>query len=145
MSSKFRKEVTDMLRVASIKSVRISPASPWQNGSRNAGSEAVAESFSITRWIKLLTAAVTTDEQQFRITHPFHPLQGQAPLCVASKQWAGERQFIVRRPDGSLCLVPASWTDFLPPDPYLMIGQGRSHFRVEDLVALADLLRGIES
>jgi hypothetical protein len=26
-----------------------------------------------------------------------------------------------------------------------MIGKGRSHFRVEDLIALADMLRGIES
>jgi hypothetical protein len=52
---------------------------------------------------------------------------------------------MILRPNGSLCLVAASWTDFLPPDPYLMIGEGRSHFRVEDLIVLADLLRGIES
>jgi hypothetical protein len=52
---------------------------------------------------------------------------------------------MIRRADGSLCLVPASWTDFLPADPYLLIGEGRSYFRVEDLVALADLLRGIET
>jgi hypothetical protein len=42
-------------------------------------------------------------------------------------------------------LVPASWTDFLPPDPHLMIGEGQSHFRVDDLIALADLIRRIES
>ena len=52
---------------------------------------------------------------------------------------------MIRCADGSLCLVPASWTDFLPPDPYLLIGEGRSYFRVEDLLVLADLLRGIES
>ena len=52
---------------------------------------------------------------------------------------------MIRRPDGSLCLVPASWTDFLPPDPHLMVGEGRSHFRVEDLIALADMLKGIDS
>jgi len=56
----------------------------------------------------------------------------------------GERQFIIQLTNGSLCLVPASWTDFFQPDPYLMIGEGQSHFRVEDLIALADLLRGIE-
>jgi hypothetical protein len=97
------------------------------------------------RWTNVQTAADTANEQHFRIIHPFHPLRGQALICVGSKQQrGGERQFIIRRPDGSLCLVPASWTDFLPPDPYLMIGEGRSHFRVEDLIALADLLRGIE-
>jgi len=52
---------------------------------------------------------------------------------------------MIRRPDGLLCLVPASWTDFLPPDPYLMIGKGRTHFRVEDLIALVDMLGRIES
>ena len=97
-------------------------------------------------WTNLQTAANTATEQHFRIIHPFHPLQGQVPICVGSKQRAGgERQFIIQRTDGSLCLVPASWTDFLPPDPYLMIGEGRSHFRVGDLIALADLLRRIES
>ena len=36
--------------------------------------------------------------------------------------------------------VPISWTDYRPPDPYLQIGQGRSRFRVEDLLALATLV-----
>jgi hypothetical protein len=52
---------------------------------------------------------------------------------------------MIQRPDGSLCLIPASWTDFLPSDPYLMVGKGRSHFRVEDLIALAELLKDIDS
>ena len=98
------------------------------------------------RWTGLQTATDTASEQRFRIVHPFHPLRSRVPVCVGSRQRAGEeRQFVIRRPDGSLCLVPASWTDCLPPDPYLMIGKGRSHFRVEDLIALADMLRGIES
>ena len=100
----------------------------------------------ITWWIDRQTATDTASEQGFQIIHPFHPLQGRVPVCIGSKQRkGGERQFMILRPDGSLCLVPASWTDFLPPDPYLMIGEGRSHFRVEDLIALADMLRGIES
>jgi len=41
---------------------------------------------------------------------------------------------------GSLCSVPVSWTDFLPPDSYLSIGGGRSRFRVEDLLILTDLI-----
>ena len=98
------------------------------------------------RWTGLQTATDTASEQRFRIVHPFHPLRSRVPVCVGSRQRAGEeRQFVISRPDGSLCLVPASWTDYLPPDPYLMIGKGRSHFRVEDLIALAEMLRGIES
>jgi len=36
--------------------------------------------------------------------------------------------------------VPVNWTDIVPADPYLSIGRGRSSFRVEDLLALADLV-----
>jgi hypothetical protein len=46
-------------------------------------------------------------------------------------------------PDGSLCSVPVGWTDFLPPDSYLSIGGGRSRFRVEDLLIVADLIAAI--
>ena len=43
-------------------------------------------------------------------------------------------------PDGGLCSVPVNWTDFVPVDPYVSVGRGRSRFRVEDLVALAELV-----
>ena len=36
--------------------------------------------------------------------------------------------------------VPVSWTDHLPPDPYVSVGGGRSRFRVEDLLVLAQLV-----
>lgn len=43
-------------------------------------------------------------------------------------------------PGRSLYSVPVSWTDFLPSDSYLSIGGGRSRFRVEDRLILADLI-----
>ncbi len=46
--------------------------------------------------------------------------------------------------DGSLFSVPVGWTDVLPPDPYLAVGGGRSRFRVEDLLALADQMEGLK-
>jgi hypothetical protein len=33
-----------------------------------------------------------------------------------------------------------NWTDFVPADPYLSVGGGRSRFRLEDLRALAKLV-----
>ena len=36
--------------------------------------------------------------------------------------------------------MPVSWTDAIPADAYATVGGGRSRFRVEDLMALADLL-----
>ena len=41
---------------------------------------------------------------------------------------------------GYLRHMPARWTDFADPDPFLAISDGRSAFRVVDLLALADLL-----
>jgi hypothetical protein len=43
-------------------------------------------------------------------------------------------------PDGALRSIPVQWTDFVPADPYVSIGRSRSRFRVEDLLALADLV-----
>jgi len=42
--------------------------------------------------------------------------------------------------DGSPFSVPVSWTDVIPADAYVSVGGGRSQFRVEDLMALADLM-----
>ena len=41
-------------------------------------------------------------------------------------------------PDGSLDSVPVGWTDVGVPDPYLHVGRGRSRFRLEDLLRLAE-------
>ena len=70
--------------------------------------------------------------------HPFHPLRGQAFRFVVSKQLWGEDRVTLQLEDGSFCSVPVGWTDLLPPDPYLSLGQGRSRFRVEDLLRLAE-------
>jgi hypothetical protein len=59
---------------------------------------------------------------------------------VVAKQLWGEDRITFQQPDGLLCSVPVGWTDALPPDPYLSIGTGRSRFRVEDLLVLAELI-----
>jgi Family of unknown function (DUF5372) len=75
-----------------------------------------------------------------RITHPFHPLRGQAFRFVVAKQLWGEERVTIEHPAGTLWSVPVGWTDVAPADPYLSIGRGRSQFRVEDLVQLATLI-----
>lgn len=102
------------------------PRAPWQEQS-NAG-DADAE-----------------QQKRIRITHPFHPLRDQSFRFVVSKQIWGEDRVSFQHPDGSLRSVPVGWTDFLPPDPYHSVGQGRSRFRAEDLMALADLISGKRS
>ena len=58
---------------------------------------------------------------------------------MAKSLW-GEDRVTFEHPDGGLRSVPVSWTDFVPADPYLSLGRGRSCFRVEDLLTLADLM-----
>ncbi|MGH9454999.1 MAG: DUF5372 family protein [Terriglobia bacterium] len=75
-----------------------------------------------------------------RIIHPFHPLCGQTFRFVVSKKLWGEDRVTIQLGDGSPLSVPVSWTDANPADAYATVGGGRSQFRVEDLMALADLL-----
>jgi hypothetical protein len=78
-----------------------------------------------------------------RVTHPFHPLFGRVLDAVERRHnWAEDRVFFVGD-DGQLRSVPAGWTDIDPPDPFVVIADGRSPFRAGDLVALAELLEGI--
>ena len=46
-------------------------------------------------------------------------------------------------PEGYSVSVPVDWTDFMPPDPELVIGKDRSLFRVRDLLELVRLLESI--
>jgi hypothetical protein len=40
--------------------------------------------------------------------------------------------------------LPAGWTDVEGMDPFVVVSAGRAHFRVEDLLALADLVRRLK-
>ena len=42
------------------------------------------------------------------------------------------------------CLsLPLRWTDAAPPDVFVELAAGRCPFRIDDLIALADLLDGM--
>lgn len=57
-----------------------------------------------------------------------------------TKRLSGEQRLTIERPDGSLGSVPVGWTDRAVADPYFIVGGGRSRFRVEDLLGLAELV-----
>ena len=75
-----------------------------------------------------------------RITHPFHPLCGQALDVVGHRVQWGEARVFYRDPQGHRASLPARWTSLAPEDPYIAVGAGRSRFRVQDLIDLAALL-----
>ncbi len=40
--------------------------------------------------------------------------------------------------------MPEPWTDFAPLEPWVVLGGGRAHFRVDDLLRLVALIEGVE-
>ena len=79
----------------------------------------------------------------FSVTHPFHPLRGQAfELLTYRFNWGEERVMYVG-PNGRTRSLPVGWTSIAPIDPFVSVAAGRAMFRLEDLVALTALLRDV--
>jgi len=57
--------------------------------------------------------------------------------------WGEDRVYYVDS-EGRVRTIPACWTSVAPIDPFVAIAAGRSFFRYEDLVKLADLLGRIQ-
>jgi hypothetical protein len=45
--------------------------------------------------------------------------------------------------DGTLTSVPTAWTDIAEPDVFVVVAAGRSPFRVDDLLVLAELVEAV--
>jgi hypothetical protein len=75
-----------------------------------------------------------------RITHPFHPLSGRQLECVGERYNRYGTRILLRVDEDHVCSVPRQWTDLIAPDPEIVIGGGRSWFRLADLLELADLV-----
>jgi hypothetical protein len=77
------------------------------------------------------------------VTHPFHPWSGREFVLVGVQQtWKQDRVFFFGD-DGTLKSLPTAWTDVGQPDVFVALGTGRSAFRVEDLLALAEVIDGL--
>lgn len=74
------------------------------------------------------------------MTHPFHPWHGREFVFVATRQTWGEDRVFFLAEDGMQKSLPTGWTDACGPDVFVTMAAGRSPFRVEDLVALTDLI-----
>lgn len=76
----------------------------------------------------------------FRVTHPFHPLFGQAFELIDYRHFWSEDRVVYVDEAGELRSLPACWTSAVAEDPAVVVSAGRSHFRVADLVALSKLV-----
>lgn len=74
------------------------------------------------------------------MTHPFHPWLGREFPFVAIRQPWGEDRVSFFDGEGVQRSLPRGWTDAADIDPFVVVAAGRSPFRVEDLVALADMV-----
>jgi hypothetical protein len=74
------------------------------------------------------------------VTHRFHPLFGREFEFVDHRRNWGEDRVYLRDDQGVLRSLPAAWTDAVPEDAFVVMAAGRSPFRVDDLVRLADLV-----
>jgi Family of unknown function (DUF5372) len=67
-------------------------------------------------------------------------LAGRQLPCVGERYNRSGKRLLLRVDDKTVCSVPPQWTDTIAPDPEVAIGQGRSLFRVSDLLELASLV-----
>jgi hypothetical protein len=80
----------------------------------------------------------------FRVTHPFHPLLGQQfELVSVHRAWEEHRVYYYVAP-GHLRSLPVSWTTIQEPDPFVATADGRSPFRIVDLLDLSRLLQDLQ-
>lgn len=64
---------------------------------------------------------------------------------VAYKSAWGEDRVYFYNHEQQLIAFPASWTDVIAVDPFVAVAEGRSLFRAEDLLELAELVGRLRS
>ena len=84
------------------------------------------------------------EAQTLRITHPFHPLCGKEFTFIATSQAWGRWRAQFYDDKGVVRSLPASWTNCGPVDPFLEVAAGRSVLHVGDLIALTELVAGLD-
>jgi hypothetical protein len=62
---------------------------------------------------------------------------------VTRRQNWGEDRVYFHDDAGRLVALPARWTSVCPADPVVILSAGRSAFRVQDLLELAELMKGL--
>jgi hypothetical protein len=80
-----------------------------------------------------------------RVTHPFHPLNGQQLACVGERYNRYGKRLLLRVDDSTISSVPPQWTDAVGADVEVTLGQGRALFRVSDLMELEGLVRRLSA
>ena len=77
--------------------------------------------------------------------HPFHPLFGMEFVFITRRLTWGRWRVHYCDELGVVRSLPASWTDAGVIDPFVVMAAGRSILHVDDLIALIELVAGINA
>ena len=83
------------------------------------------------------------EAHQAQVTHPFHPLHGRTFEVIDRRHGQSGECVYLEVDTVRVERVPTAWTSLCSADPFLRVAAGRSLFRVEDLVRLAELVAQI--
>ena len=89
----------------------------------------------------LTTPDAGSDRRHFQVTHPFHPLTGQWFEIQAWRYGLPQDRVFFLDSQGRETSIPLAFTDLSSPDPWVVLGAGRSLFRVTDLLEMVDLIQ----
>lgn len=62
---------------------------------------------------------------------------------IERKNLWGEDRILYIDESGEMCLIHASWTNVVEEDPFVVVANGRSAFKFDDLKKLSSLLKNI--
>jgi hypothetical protein len=79
-------------------------------------------------------------KSRFTVIHPFHPLHGKQFNLIEYRNVWKNRCVQFLNDQGIVSSIPLEWTDAEGVDVFVQYSEGRSAFRVEDLVRLVDLI-----
>jgi hypothetical protein len=83
---------------------------------------------------------LTGQTQVFKVTHPFHPLNGQQFALIDQRKTWGEDRVYFYDSAGTLRHLPSGWTSISTAGTYATLSAARAHFRVADLLQLVALI-----
>jgi hypothetical protein len=83
---------------------------------------------------------LTEQTQVFKVTHPFHPLNGQQFALIDQRKTWGEDRVYFYDSAGTLRHLPSGWTSVSAADAYATLSAARAHFRAVDLLQLVALI-----
>ena len=64
---------------------------------------------------------------------------------MQSFAWGEERVFFADPKTHQMRSVPLAWTNLAPPDPFLILAQGQTVLRFEDIQSLVQLLNDVQT